>query len=329
MKKFYKVSLITAGILAAVGLVLCIFCGFIGGYRWKQRVTSEAVVSYMAGLSNRLGFKVSFGEGDGIYMGSLDENSAGAAGELLVNGESIAEKGTTYEIPVSEVQELNAKLGAGLFEIREKEESSDTIRLTFDASGVWEYSLQDGTLRVGMKEESMHLLWGFKQNTGAQCVIEVPKSFTFQNVTAKLGAGKLQMEGIKAQEMTLKAGAGQLELADLTIEDFQLKVGAGQAVCENVTSQNAVMDIAMGECQYSGKIVKDLSVDCGQGNVEIAVDGAEADHNYDLDCGMGNILVGSMRAAGMGAQQTQDNGADSLYQVKCGMGNVTITFKFK
>ena len=32
-------------------------------------------------------------------------------------------------------------------------------------------------------------------------------------------------------------------------------------------------------------------------------------------------------AAGMGAQQTQDNGADSLYHVKCGMGNVTITFK--
>lgn len=327
MKKFYKVSLITAGILAAVGLVLCIFCGFIGGYRWKQRVTSEAVASYMAGLSNRLGFKVSFGEGDGIYIGALDKNSTGAAGELLVNGESIAEKGTAYEIPVSEVQELNVKLGAGLFEIREKEESSDAIRLTFDASGVWEYSLQDGTLRVGMKEESMYLLWGFKQNTGARCVIEVPKGITFQNFTAKLGAGKLQIEGIKAQEMTLKAGAGQLELADLTVEDFQLKVGAGQAVCENVTSQNAVMDIAMGECQYSGKIVKDLSVDCGQGNVEIAVDGAEADHNYDLDCGMGNILVGSMRAAGMGAQQTQDNDADSLYQVKCGMGNVTITFK--
>ena len=96
MKKFYKVSLITAGILAAVGLVLCIFCGFIGGYRWKQRVTSESVVSYMAGLSNRLGFKVSFGEGSGIYIGTLDKNPTGADGELMVNGESIEEKGTTY-----------------------------------------------------------------------------------------------------------------------------------------------------------------------------------------------------------------------------------------
>ncbi len=47
----------------------------------------------------------------------------------------------------------------------------------------------------------------------------------------------------------------------------------------------------MGECQYSGKIVKNLSVDCGQGNVEIAVDGAEADHNYDLDCRMGNVTI--------------------------------------
>ena len=52
------------------------------------------------------------------------------------------------------------------------------------------------------------------------------------------------------------------------------------------------MDIAMGECQYSGKINKDLSVDCGQGNVEIEIDGTEEEHNYDLDCGMGNILVG-------------------------------------
>lgn len=308
MKKFYKVSLITAGILAAVGLVLCIFCGFMGGYRWRQRVTSEAVAAYMEGLSDRLGFKVSFGEGNGIYIGALDQNSTGAAGELMVNGESIAEKGTAYEIPVSEVKELNAKLGAGLFEIREKEESSDTISLIFDTSGVWEYAFENGTLSIGMKEESVYVLWGFKQNTGARCVIEVPKDFTFQNFTAKLGAG-------------------QLELADLTIGDFKLKVGAGQAVCKNVTSQNAAMDIAMGECRYSGKIVKDLSVDCGQGNVEIAVEGAESDHNYDLDCGMGNILVGSMRAAGMGAQQTQNNDADSLYQVKCGMGNVTITFK--
>ena len=36
----------------------------------------------------------------------------GADGELMVNGESIAEKGTTYEIPVSEVKELNAELEA-------------------------------------------------------------------------------------------------------------------------------------------------------------------------------------------------------------------------
>ena len=308
MKKFYKVSLITAGILAAVGLVLCIFCGFIGGYRWKQRVTSESVISYMAGLSNRLGFKVSFGEGSGIYIGTLDKNPTGADGELMVNGEGIEEKGTTYEI-------------------REKEETSDTISLIFDASGVWEYSLEDETLNVGMKEESIYVLWGLKQNKGARCTIEIPKDFTFRLFTAKLGAGKLQIEGIKAQEMALIAGAGQLELADIAVEDFELKVGAGQAVCENVTSRNAVMDIAMGECQYSGKINKDLSVDCGQGNVEIEVDGAEEEHNYDLDCGMGNILVGSMRAAGMGAQQTQDNGADSLYHVKCGMGNVTITFK--
>lgn len=159
MKKFYKVSLITAGILAAVGLVLCIFCGFIGGYRWKKRVTSESVVSYMAELSNRLGFKVSFGEGSGIYIGTLDKNSMGADGELVVNGESIAEKGTTYEIPVNKVKELNAELGAGLFEIREKEETSDTISLIFDTSGVWEYALEDGTLNVGMKEESLYILW--------------------------------------------------------------------------------------------------------------------------------------------------------------------------
>ena len=251
----------------------------------------------------------------------------GADGELVVNGESIAEKGTTYEIPVNKVKELNAELGAGLFEIREKEETSDTISLIFDTSGVWEYALEDGTLNVGMKEESLYILWGLKQNKGARCTIEIPKDFTFRLFTAKLGAGKLQIEGIKAQEMALIAGAGQLELADIAVEDFELKVGAGQAVCENMTSRNAVMDIAMGECQYSGKINKDLSVDCGQGNVEIEVDGAEEEHNYDLDCGMGNILVGSMRAAGMGAQQTQDNGADSLYHVKCGMGNVTITFK--
>lgn len=75
MKKFYKISLITAGILAAVGLVLCLSCGFVGGSVWKHLVTSEPVISRMEELSDHLGFQVTFGEGDGIFVGPLEDFS--------------------------------------------------------------------------------------------------------------------------------------------------------------------------------------------------------------------------------------------------------------
>lgn len=323
MKKFYKISLITAGILAAVGLVLCLSCGFVGGSVWKHLVTSEPVVSRMKKLSDRIGVSVTFGSGDGIYVGSLSERKTEDGVKLWVNGKAITAGEVSYEVPVRGVENLNVKLGAGSFEIRAKEKGTETIGISFEGTGDFQYSLEEGTLQVGLHEASTQTIFG--QNLG-ECIIEVPQDLSLKNFTVKLGAGEMEIQGICAQDMMLQVGAGQLELDDIQASSLNMKVGAGQAVCEKVSGENVTMEVAMGECLYSGQISNNLDVDCSTGNVEVTIDGSEKDHNYDLNCSMGSITVGSMELSGLGSERVMDYGAESLFGIKCGLGNVTIEF---
>lgn len=338
MKKFYKYSLIIAGILAAAGLVLCLFCGFMGGRAWKKLVRTQKVVEQMAKLSDKLGFHVSFGDGNGIYIGSEENDvtvGAGDAsgvsldyadGKLVVNGEEIVVGKADYEVPTDGLTALVAELGAGSFEIRENAALTDTIQIHISGIGNWNYTVEGGMLRLGVRQESESFRLGDLTKI-ADCVIELPQGFTWEEVVTDVGAGELSLDGVCAEQMLLEVGAGQIRAGQVKSDSLRINVGAGQATCKNMESKEVALDVSMGECIYKGTVEDDLAVDCATGNVELHVNGKETDRNYDISCSMGNIDIGDMSMVGIDREVHKDNGAEHTFTISCSMGNVTVDFE--
>lgn len=338
MKKFYKYSLIVAGILAAAGLVLCLFCGFMGGRAWKKLVRTQKVVEQMAKLSDKLGFHVSFGDGNGIYIGSEENDvtvgtgdASGvsldyADGKLMVNGEEIVVGKADYEVSTDGLTALVAELGAGSFEIRENAALTDTIQIHISGIGNWNYTVEGGMLRLGVRQESESFRLGDLTKI-ADCVIELPQGFTWEEVVTDVGAGELSLDGVCAEQMLLEVGAGQIRAGQVKSDSLRINVGAGQATCKNMESKEVALDVSMGECIYKGTVEDDLAVDCATGNVELHVNGKEADRNYDISCSMGNIDIGDMSMVGIDREVHKDNGAEHTFTISCSMGNVTVDFE--
>lgn len=338
MKKFYKYSLIIAGILAAAGLVLCLFCGFMGGRAWKKLVRTQKVVEQMAKLSDDLGFHVSFGDGNGIYIGSEENDvtvgtgdASGvsldyADGKLMVNGEEIVVGKADYEVPTDGLTALVAELGAGSFEIRENTALTDTIQIHISGIGNWNYTVEGGMLRLGVRQESESFRLGDLTKI-ADCVIELPQGFMWEEVVTDVGAGELSLDGVCAEQMLLEVGAGQIRAGQVKSDSLRINVGAGQATCKNMESKEVALDVSMGECIYKGTVEDDLAVDCATGNVELHVNGKETDRNYDISCSMGNIDIGDMSMVGIDREVHKDNGAEHTFTISCSMGNVTVDFE--
>lgn len=338
MKKFYKYSLIIAGILAAAGLILCLICGFMGGRAWKKLVGAQKVVEQMAKLSDKLGFHVSFGDGNGIYIGSEENDvtvgtgdASGVAideadGALMINGEEIVVGEADYEVSTDGLRSFMGELGAGSFEFRENAALTDTVQIHISGIGNWNYTVEGGMLQIGVRQTSEGFRLGNLTKI-ASCEIEVPQGFVWEEVVTDIGAGELSLKGICAEQMQLEVGAGQINADHVKSDSLNINVGAGQATCKNMESKEVALDVSMGECIYKGTVENDLTVDCATGNVELRVNGRETDRNYDISCSMGNIDIGDMSMVGIDREVHKDNGAEHTFTISCSMGNVTVGFE--
>ena len=75
----------------------------------------------------------------------------------------------------------------------------------------------------------------------------------------------------------------------------------------------------------AGVIAGDANLDCGMGDIVMALEGSEADYNSTIGCGMGTVQFGNS------VFQTGDHeinrGAAHTMDIDCGMGSVGIQFQ--
>ena len=106
----------------------------------------------------------------------------------------------------------------------------------------------------------------------------------------------------------LVVGAGLATVSDVSASKFDVEVGAGEAVVENLS-------------------VQELNVDAGVGSVDIEINGAETDYNYDVTCGIGEVTIGDHSYGGMGTTQNiKYEGAENHIKIDCGIGEVNMHF---
>ncbi len=139
-------------------------------------------------------------------------------------------------------------------------------------------------------------------------------------------------EDVKLQELEIEMGAGTVYLnRDIETEKLSVEMGAGEFDSKNpVTAKEADLEIGTGSMTFADLSAKEISGECGLGELDLTMTGTQEDYNYDLECGVGNLDVGSDSYSGLGREKSISNtGADRKLDLECGMGNVSVNFSGK
>ena len=322
MKKFVKISLITAGILAALGFVCCMTSVLAGGRSliyWvnndeqlhaQMENAGDAVENALDNISDgklHLVFrdnKFSIGNDEYAEMVQIDEDRSYSA---------------------QDVKRLNLVLGAGFFTVREKEVSDGNIEIHVKGVGECETFVKDQTLYVeGFKGIDIAVFGHTKFEN--QITIEIPAGMKFEEVDVEIGAGVMDISSCETGGLSAEIGAGELLLRDIKAGEFSAEIGAGHMDAQNVTVQEADLIVSMGECIYNGIIKRELDAECDMGNMELMLEGNREDYNYEIECSAGNIEVDKSSWHALGMEKSINNGAAGTIDLTCNMGNITVSF---
>lgn len=314
MKKFVKGSLITAGILAALGLILCLISGMAGGR--KSLVYFVDNDEYMAERLESLGDEL-----PDIRIGNWrlvwrDKN------------ENRAVETSRQTVAADGIRNLELELGAGEFIIREKEVSDGVIDIDVEGIGKCSNYVKNDTLYVEGFKSAYVIGSNISINsTMNRITLEIPADMSFDEIDVEIGAGVMEISDLKAREFDAAIGAGELTMENIEANEFSTEIGAGSLNAENVSTQNADVTVNLGECIYNGTISGNLEAECDMGSMEFYLNGREEEHNYEIECAAGNIEVGSLSFTALGAEKMINNGVGSTFDISCSMGDITIRFK--
>lgn len=315
MKKFAKISLITAGIMLAVGMVFCLFSTIVGGRRLVHVIQEDAefeerIESAADGVSKML-YEASDGRWD-VVIG-LDKKDGKQAKK-------------EFQIPTEGLREWEINVGAGSIMIEEKEEADGYMDVSVAGSGSCDYKIEGGTLSMeGFKGITIN---GGK-SSGNVITIKLPKDYRFKEIDAQIGAGIMSVSGIGVDSLEAEVGAGELLLAKINADRMSVEIGAGRMTASETRVKDAELSVDLGECIYMGSITGNLEADCDMGNMELYLSGSENDHNYDIECDVGNIKLGTYSFAALSTERTIQNNASSNFEINCDMGNIEIEFDEK
>lgn len=320
MKKFTKVCLTTALVLFLVGLMLCVVCGVLGGFRQLSR---------MDGI-------IDVGDIDVGDIGDLERKLKeldGKQEELPLTAETLGSLEIDLEMCNLLIQESADEhvwyLAAG-----NTHRPRYTIENDGDRSRLCIENEADGWHRWRGKPNDTVYLWLPKDCTLKACDIDIGagyvKSISLQAERARItiGAGLLEMNGLAGKDIILSADAGELLAGRVTAETAVLQIGAGHLRVEELAvSREADIDVSVGQCEIAGTITGDLALDCDMGEAVMRLTGSEDDHSYDVECGMGEVNVGGYSHSGVASERSWNSGKDSEFEIDCNMGTVTVTFE--
>lgn len=287
MKKFTKVMLIIAGVLATIG-VICMLTAFCMG------LTTEHFVKLIQDG------RFSFDEGD-LHISFDDDWKDELDSEVLSTEE------LDGETNIGEITEacsaMDIEFGAGILEIRY--EDVEYIQVQQTNIPKLKVSVKNDTLVIG---EGTDIHVDLDDIEDRSLTIIIPNDMEFEEVELEIGASKADIQNILADHIRIVVGAGKADVSNITAEQFELEVGAGQATAIK-------MD------------VEKIDVEAGVGQVDIELNGVQEEYNYKVECGVGNIVVGKSSYSGLGSEdEVKFEGATKEINVECGIGKVEIRF---
>lgn len=243
MKKFTKIMLIIAGVIATIGLV-CVVVAFGMGLK-----TSTLLRMVQNGY-------FSFDEDDlNFEIDSLGE---------IFSTESSSGSNSSHEVKES-FKDLDIEFGAGTLEVR----YADVANVQVEENGIknLKVDVRENTLVI-RDNTNININVGVDELSDRRLVVLIPNGMQFGEVEIEIGASTADISDILADEISITVGAGEVNIALNGVqEDYNYSVECG------------VGTVVIGESSYSGLgtekhvkydgATKRIEVECGIGAVKV------------------------------------------------------------
>lgn len=314
MKKFTKIILIMATVLAVAGLSFVI----------AGSVTAGGMGTLTAQLRSG---DLNFGGwhfDDGVYYNGdvkmdvtdmVEESLAvlPRGTDQLTN--EFSEEITRLEIntdladltiKTSDVEKITVSLKEGYAKYYDVKVSGDTMYISYDVGGT-----------------------NFKQ--GPKITVEIPQQMTLEAICVDTALGEVKVQDLElsSQELELNSDLGNIIVENCKVDGYCIASAAlGNIKVDDCYFTSVDMSADMGNIEFAGKVEGDIIAQADMGNIEVALDGKEADYNIELSTDMGDVTYNGQKQSGMGGSITyyQENAIGEI-RLNCDMGNVKLTFE--
>jgi len=309
MKKFAKITAITALVLAVLGLMLTIIGAFGGGAKLVKTLARDG------GLS--------IGPEDFEWVEWIDGIN------IVIEDDSAVVFNDNYEIftagerqfsySETEVENFEFRMAGGDIDIQVGDGENWTVEI--DGIGKFQSYVEAGTLYVVGTHSGINVDVG-------DVLIKIPRSEYLGSADISLGAGEMDIAYLTADEMNIAVGAGDITVEKADVRNLEASVGAGEIDIESGKIGNAEVAVGMGAAYITGNITGNVDGGVSMGELCIEVQGSAAnEHNYNVSCAAGEVEIGGKTYAGVGNSMEIDNGADTIYNLDCAMGRIEVSFK--
>ncbi len=325
MKRFFKFCGSLVLILVLAGLV---FAG-IGYFTAGPSAVNNMVSNLTNGKVNLdwSGVKVDLSGINVNLNNMLDSNS-----RYDINDQNMFDK--NYDIweksvkktqlsqeDASSIEELNLELGGCEFVLEESDD--DFFYFAYEGTGKSQAYIKDS----GVYVKVLHTGDFVMGDHNSKVTLYVPANVSLDSVKVSLGAGEMELDGLKAAQMEFALGAGEIHAEGLQAEELEVSVGAGDIEFTDAELKDVDIQVGAGNFELAGKVSGNISGECAMGNLTLKLAGSEGDFNYDIECVSGNITIDNNEYSGLAQEKSIDNNASKNIELECAMGNVDVMFE--
>jgi len=242
----------------------------------------------------------------------------------------------SYAESYSEVKNLDMEIEYGEVKIVEGDTFSiDAVRLP--ESGFESYVSEDGTWIIRQEGDNDYEFWGMHFSMGnifnwngdltPRISIMIPKDYVANRISMVVKAGDVNADVIRATEGKFEVAAGRLVAQQLDItEKSDYTIGAGQMILNNVNVKDISVDCGVGDVTINGSVTGESDVTCNVGSVQMELDGEEDEYSYDISSSIGNVNIDNNSYHNITNRVINNESAENNLLLNCEIGNISVDF---
>lgn len=296
MKKFTIISLIIAAVFFVIGIILTIIGIF----------NNADILQMWRNGEFSIHSKALYGEDfDNVY-----------------NEDKFTEMLSCRE---DEITGLAVDIAAGSLVIKKSSDDMCHI-MTSDDSKV-ECSLDNGVIRIKEDSDRKINFFniGILNRSYTKTIIYLPEK-KLQSINILMEAGCAKLYECEAESFTIEMQAGALYGVEAQkFNEFTAELKAGNIEMDKLYADKGTVKCELGNFSMSGGALGSADIECQIGNVEVFMRGKEEDYQYDVKVELGDADIGDVSYSEQKLQRGSDS--NNQIKIDCEMGNVTVDFE--